>query len=200
MKESGDSDLPRVLLIGDSIRMHYAPLVKKKFDGRVEIVEIPENGGDSGNIKVNLDKWLKLARSESLSIIHFNCGLHDIKRQFNQETNQQPIESYEINLKEIVAHLKEKTKAKLIWATTTPVMYERHHARKGFDRFEEDVEQYNEVATSIMQENNIPINDLNKVIKDDIVHKCLRPDGVHMKKRGNKLLANAVVEFLKSYL
>jgi hypothetical protein len=31
----------------------------------------------------------------------------------------------------------------VIWALTTPVVYERHHEIKSFDRYEEDVYAYN---------------------------------------------------------
>lgn len=192
MKRNENTQISRVLLIGDSIRMHYAPLVKKKLHGKAIIVEIPKNGGDSKNVKKHLKKWLKKARSEALDVIHFNCGLHDIKRKFNQTKNQQPIIRYKENLKDIVSRLKEITRARLVWATTTPVIYKRHHAVKGFDRFEEDVEAYNAAATAIMKECNIPIDDLNKVIKDDSVAECLLPDGVHMTERGNGHLADAV--------
>jgi lysophospholipase L1-like esterase len=192
MEKKENEQISRVLLIGDSIRMHYAPLVKNKLKGKAIVVEIPKNGGDSKNVKKHLKKWLKKAHSNSLDIIHLNCGLHDIKRQFNATKNQQPLENYKENLKGIVSCLKDITRAKLVWATTTPVIYERHHAVKGFDRFEEDVKEYKAAATAIMKKCNIPINDLNKVITGNSVAECLLPDGVHMTEKGNGLLADAV--------
>ncbi|MHA1684217.1 MAG: SGNH/GDSL hydrolase family protein [Promethearchaeota archaeon] len=189
----------RILLVGDSIRMGYAPLVRERMSGEAIIVEIPKNGGDSGNLVRRLPRWLKKAKSRALDIIHFNCGLHDIKRQFEATRNQQPIERYEKNVEALLAMLREKTRATLIWATTTPVIYERHHAVKGFDRHEVDVESYNKIATKIMETAGIPINDLNGVITRDSIEDCIKEDGVHMTSRGNELLARAVVDFLEQY-
>ena len=132
--------LPRILLLGDSIRIAYAPLVREKFQGKAEILDISENCEDSHKYLKRLQKWLKKADAAHLDIIHFNCGLHDIKRKFNSIKNQQSIEKYQQNLNEIIAQLRKNSPAKLIWATTTPVIYELHHKNKGFDRFEADVE------------------------------------------------------------
>ena len=49
--------LPVVVLIGDSIRMGYAPVVAEKLKGVAEVVSAAENGGDSRNVLKNLDAW-----------------------------------------------------------------------------------------------------------------------------------------------
>ena len=38
--------LPKVVLIGDSIRLGYAPLVAKRLEGKAVVVSPPANGGD----------------------------------------------------------------------------------------------------------------------------------------------------------
>jgi lysophospholipase L1-like esterase len=192
--------LPRILLIGDSIRMRYAPFVKNHFKDTANVIIIKENCEDSQKVLTNLSKWLKQAKAPAIKIIHFNCGLHDIKRKFNSDINQQPLPQYENNLKQIVQILKEKTDAQLIWATTTPVIYELHHKNKGFDRFEQDVDAYNIAAKRIIDQNHIPINDLNTVIMNNGKSQCISQDGVHMNERGNNLLANAVISTLTYHL
>src|SRR5262245_8680363 len=78
---------PQVLLLGDSIRLGYAPIVTKKLEGVAEVFSFPENGGDSASTLKQLEAW---AHEEKLSlrappvplpalIVHFNCGLHDLK-------------------------------------------------------------------------------------------------------------------------
>ena len=74
-------------------------------------------------------------------------------------------------------------------------VYELHHKNKSFDRHESDVEDYNRVATEIMSEHNVPINDLHTVAVvqlDEILHE----DGVHFTPEGYQLLAGAVAKFI----
>ena len=193
-------DLQRILLIGDSIRSGYYPKVKKHFKQDVEIVTMKENGGDSSNVLKNIRKWLKKAKHPLIKIIHFNCGLHDIKRQFGSDENQVDSTNYAQNLRTIVKILQELPNIQLIWATTTPVISERHHAVKGFDRFEDDILTYNQIARSIIEEAGIPINDLNQVISSDSIDQYILPDGVHMTEQGNKLLEYAVIQKLRTFL
>ena len=49
--------LPKAVLVGDSIRLGYAPLVVRKLDG-VAVVSGPKaNAGDSATLLKNLDDW-----------------------------------------------------------------------------------------------------------------------------------------------
>ena len=191
---------PKILLIGDSIRMGYYPIVKESLIDLANVIEIPESGEDSKKVLKNIQKWIKQANLGEEAIIHLNCGLHDIKRKFWKKKNQQPIKKYKSNLEKIVKILKENTDVKLIWATTTPVIFKRHHERKGFDRHEEDVTAYNEVALDLMKRENIEINDLYNIIMENKGEECIGYDGVHMTETGNKLLGKKVVAILKAKL
>jgi len=180
---------PSAILIGDSICMGYRPRVKQRLLGKVSILGIEGNGGDSSRVLENLDKWMI---NREAALIHFNCGLHDLKFERDSKTYQQPIEVYEANLRKIVERLKSESKARLIWATTTPVIDERHNAVKGFDRYLRDVKAYNRIAAAIMTEAEISIDDLYTDIQNDDVEACLGGDGVHMTERGNSILADTV--------
>ena len=186
-------DRPSAILIGDSICIGYHPLVKQRLGEKVDILGIEQNGEDSGHLLENLDEWMI---NRDATLIHFNCGLHDLKFERDTKTYQQPLEVYEANLREIVERLQKETTARLVWATTTPVIDERHNAVKGFDRYLRDVKAYNSVATAIMTEAGIPIDDLYSVIHNDDVAACLGNDGVHMTERGNNSLTDAVCECL----
>src|SRR5438105_2286570 len=70
---AGKDGLPRVVLIGDSIRLGYAPLVAEKLTGKAVIISPMENGGDSSNVLKNLDAWVIKAKP---TLVHLNCGLH----------------------------------------------------------------------------------------------------------------------------
>jgi len=188
---------PSAILIGDSICMGYRPLVKERLSEKVNILGVSANGGDSSNMLKNLDEWMI---SREADLIHFNCGLHDLKLERNATTHQQPLEAYESNLRKIVERLQKETKTPLAWATSTPVIDERHSAVKGFDRHLTDVQAYNKVATAIMTEAGIPIDDLYSVIQNDDVEMCISADGVHMTQRGNSVLTDMVCRFIQDRL
>ncbi len=182
-------DKPSAILIGDSICMGYRPRVKQRLLEKVNILGIEGNGGDSSRLLENLDEWMINCDA---ALIHFNCGLHDLKFERDSKAYQQPIEVYEANLRKIVERLKKGSRARLVWATTTPVIDERHNAVKGFDRYLRDVKAYNRIAAAIMAEAGISMDDLYSAIQSDDVEACLGGDGVHMTERGNGILADTV--------
>src|SRR4029079_2946646 len=81
--------LPKVVVVGDSIRLAYAPLVAEKLDAHAVVVGPKANGGDSANLLRNLDEWVI---REKPDIVHFNCGLHDLKKAKKDGSYQVGIE------------------------------------------------------------------------------------------------------------
>ncbi len=192
---------PRILLMGDSIRMAYYPLVAKLLENEAEVVEIPENGDHTAKTKKKLKKWLKGLDGSTLALVHFNNGAHDIKRLFDKKKNRTPLEKYLKNQLGIIKILRASTPAKLIWATTTPVMQDRHFRVEKTNFIAADqIELYNRKARELMQREGIPVNDLNRIITNGGAETCLSEDGVHMAEKGNRLLAEAVAEALRKCL
>ncbi len=187
--------VPKVLLAGDSISFGYGSLVQAILRNKFEVSNLPENGGTSANLLAHIDDWMV---KPGYDIIHVNCGLHDIAIECETRRHRAPLEQYRMNVEEIIRRLKDETSAIIVWATTTPVIDERHTARKGFDRHEQDVSVYNEAARRIMLKLNVPINDLHRVIEDAKKEICIGPDGVHMTETGYALLAKAVTEFFST--
>ena len=71
------AELPTVLLLGDSIRIGYAPLVAKKLDGLATVVHPgAENGGGTTVTLKNLAEWVG---DRKPAVVHWNNGLHDLK-------------------------------------------------------------------------------------------------------------------------
>ena len=67
--------LPKVLLLGDSIRQSYEPVVCQKLSGRAEVVGPKENCQFSLYTLVSVSRWIEdMGKPE---IIHWNNGLHD---------------------------------------------------------------------------------------------------------------------------
>ena len=180
--------LPKIVLVGDSIRMGYAPLVAKNLDGKAVVVSPAPNGEDSGNVLRNLDQWVI---KEQPDIVHINAGLHDLK--LKDGSYQVPLAAYEKNLKTILERIRKETKAKIIFATTTPIIDDLHAQRKaGFDRLEADVQKYNAVAVSVMKQAGVPINDLHKLVESRGRGKLIGGDGTHYTPEGYAVLASAV--------
>jgi lysophospholipase L1-like esterase len=203
--------MPRVFLIGDSITggfgdptTGYAPLVRETLSAEgISVATLPENGRDSRCLLTGLPSWLRSQDSghPHFDVIHFNCGLHDVKRLHDAQgrpsaTTAVPIEEYEANLHEIIACLWEHA-LMLVWARTTPVLDGQRCPEKGFDRRNADVEAYNAVADRVMASYGIPVNDLHGAIMRAGATNCLLDDGVHMTELGNQLLAIHVSAILR---
>jgi dienelactone hydrolase/lysophospholipase L1-like esterase len=187
-----DKTTPKVVLIGDSIRQGYGPLVAKKLQGKAVVVSHEANGGDSLNVLKHLDEWVI---KEQPAVVHFNCGLHDLKRAKKGKTYQVDLDQYEKNLKEIVARLRKETRAAILFADTTPIVDERHAQRGGdFDRFEADVERYNKSAIAVMKDLGVPVNDLHEMVVKAEAGTLLGKDGTHFGAAGSELLADAVAD------
>lgn len=185
-----EKPLPKVILVGDSIRMGYAPLVATRLDGKAIVISAKPNGEDSGNVLKNLDEWVI---NEKPDVVHINAGLHDLK--LKDKSYQVPLADYEKNLKTILERIQNETKAKVIFATTTPILDDLHAQRKaGFDRFESDVQKYNVAAVSVMKRAGVPINDLHNLVESRGKEKLMGGDGTHYTQEGYEVLAAAVTD------
>ena len=195
-------DLPRVLLIGDSISIAYTLPVREKLDGIANLHRVPTNAGHTGMGLEGLSKWLE-DRGGKWDVIHFNWGLHDLcyrhpdsKVQGNRDkvngTIAVPLDQYEKNLEALVLQLKA-TGAKLIWASTTVVP----EGEAG--RFVGDDVKYNSVAAKVMRKHGIVINDLHALSKS-FGGKYSQPGNVHFDKDGSAKLAAQVSQAIIAQL
>lgn len=189
--------MKHVILIGDSIRMGYQPTVEQLLGAKAQVWAPQENGGTSANVLAHLDEWVLSRRPD---IVHLNCGLHDLKTEFGDSTQNVPLDAYQANLRQIVAQVVAEGSTQLIWAATTPVNEAWHHQNKPFDRFEGDVLAYNRAADEIAAAYHVPINDLYQVIMDAGRDRYLTPDGVHFNQAGYTLLGQAVANAIRVYL
>ena len=188
--------MKRVILIGDSIRMGYQGVVQSELAGQAEVWSPAQNGGNSQNVLDHLDEWVLAQHPD---VVHINCGLHDLRKEFGSDQAAVPLDRYQANVEAILRRIRKETHAKLIWATTTPVNEEWHHQRKGFDRFEADVVAYNRVATEICQRMAVTMNDLYQVVMRAGRDRILLPDGVHFTVEGYTILGEAVAGVVRSW-
>lgn len=179
-----------VILIGDSIRIGYQG---EATNGLADVAYVwgpDENCRDSNNVLGQLDHWVL---KRDCDVLHLNCGLHDIKRAKGGEVNQVPLEKYRENLTRIFQRIRDaKPDTTIIWATTTPVIERLHNAERDFDRYEQDVADYNAAAREIARSFGLLINDLHGVVERADKGKILLNDGVHYTDDGYRILGEEV--------
>lgn len=193
--------LPKVVLLGDSIRLSYAPTVEKLLAGKAEIISPKPNGGDSNNLLKNLEAW---AIKTQPNVVHFNCGIHDIKKTKGKDQFQVSADQYEANLRKIVERLRKETKAKIIFALTTPVIDDRaakSRAKVDYELLEASAQRYNEIARKVMKELDVPVNDLRSVVPEgEMREKLMSGDGIHFTGEGSAKLGALVAEAIGKQL
>ena len=188
-------DLPKALLIGDSISIGYTPHVVAALKGKVQVIHHRGNAQHTGTGLKMLDRWVGQTQWD---VIHFNWGLWDLCYRHPQSKSQgrrdkkhgtltTSLEQYEKNLDQLAARLK-KTKAKLIWAHTSTVPKGEAGRKLGDD------DKYNEAASRVMKKYDIRINDLNSLTDEFPPELFVKPGDVHYKPEGSKKIGQAVAK------
>jgi lysophospholipase L1-like esterase len=188
---------PKVVLIGDSIRMGYLETVKSELTDEAEIWSPVENCGPSTRVLENLDRW---AISQHPDVIHINCGLHDLRRDRGATEAATSPAVYAQNLRTIFSRFEQRGTFRVVFALTTPVNEAWHQEHKDFDRFEADVKLYNNAALNAAAEFDVAINDLFTVIQEAGPENCLSQDGVHFNENGYNILGRAVAGRIRTFL
>ena len=212
------SNLPRVLLIGDSISIGYTPFVQKFLRDEAIVIRPmineteAENCAGTNNGILHIKGWLDLGKGH-WDVIHFNFGLHDLKRVHpvsghNSSDPRHPRQAdpdrYAEQLEAIVMTLKT-TGAMLIFATTTPVSAAgvapepadaSPHSLVKPHRDVSDPPLYNDIARKIMERHEVAINDLF-AFAEPRLEEIQLPRDVHFTLEGSRQLAEAVVSHLR---
>lgn len=178
------TDLPRVLLIGDSITRGYNGRVREFLKGIAYVDFIATSYAIDNPLYVALVK--KYAEAGGYSLIHFNHGLHGYhmgRRTYLSKTD-----------KLIKALAKD---AKIIIATSTIVYKE---GNKGINRgWAKRLEERNGAVKELADKNGYKLNDLYSVSEKLDVSLRL-PDGVHYNEQGYNVLGKVVADNIKELL
>src|SRR5688572_21134003 len=111
ISHANETNLPRVLLIGDSIARDYYPEVEKRLAGKAFVARLATSRFVADPV---LLKEIELVlNQEKFDVIHFNNGMHGW-----QHSEAEYQKAFPKLIETIRAHA---AKAKLIWATTTPL-------------------------------------------------------------------------------
>jgi acyl-CoA thioesterase-1 len=191
------SKLPKVLIIGDSISIGYTAPVRKNLAGKADVSRPSMNCQHSGTGVQMVKAWMGTTKWD---VIHFNFGIWDTHwvdakgALVRSEADHPPSsgihirytpEQYRENLTQIIKVL-QGSGAKLIWASTTPVMYRKGERLKA-------IPTLNRTAEELMKANNIAINDLYGFIMPH-VKEWQASDQAHFNAIGKQKLGQQVSE------
>lgn len=187
--------MKNVLLIGDSIRMGYDKSVKKSLGDRANVIYPDENCKFASYLLRHFHEYHKGIKGEDIDVIHWNTGLWDCLRLFEEEPHT-PIDIYAYYIERICLRIKKLyPNAQVIFATSTSVLSEQMD--KDFKRYNEEIEKYNETAVNIATKYGFKINDLYKVSTS--LPEEAHSDSVHYyTELGTKVFTNQVLDIIVS--
>ena len=174
------TDLPHVLLIGNSITRGYygkveAALKEKAYVGRLS------NSKSVGDPAL-IEELAVVLKNTKFDVIHFNNGLHGF--DYTEE-------KYDKSFPKLIKIIRKYApKAKLIWANTTPVR--TGEGMKEFAPITDRLNVRNQIALKHINRASIEVNDLWKVVID---HPEYYPIDA-----GYSALANQVIKVIKNVL
>lgn len=176
------NDLPRILLVGDSITCGYQEKVRELLKGVCYVDYIATSYAiDSKIYNVLLENFIK---DSNYDLIHFNHGLHGVhmtKRTYKSR----------------MLKLLKKIKTDVVIATST-VVYQAGN-KKLDTKWKHRLAERNSVVNELAEELGFKIDDLYSVSLS-IPKEFRADDGTHYKSEGYSVLAESVVNSVKNSL
>jgi lysophospholipase L1-like esterase len=180
ISHANETNLPRVLLIGDSIVRDYYPEVEKRLAGKAFVGRLATSRFVAD--PVLLKEIETVLDGTKFDVIVFNNGMHGW-----QHSEAEYRKAFPKLIKAIRAHAP---KAKLIWATTTPL---RNGKDVTYDTkaeySDERIAARNAVGAELVAAQKIPTVDLNAAVRG---HPEFHSDNVHFNSQGSQILAAQV--------
>lgn len=179
-----DPKRPRVLLVGDSILNGYFKRVVKSLEGKAYVdAWVNPHWQSEGTNKLIADL---LSNNEPYDVIHFNMGLHGWPEGRIKKGAFLPL------TKAYVDVLKAKApKAKLIWASSTPVT-----AKGDKNKLDAEIDpiivDHNRMAAEVMKEAGVPVNDFYALLLNK--RELAKGDRFHWTGPAYNLLGAKVTE------
>ncbi len=183
-----ETELPRVLLIGDSIVAGYNESVAKELEGKATVAFYSTSKcvGDS-----SIYNELKYALGEyEIDLVHFNNGLHGFTT--TEEDYGKFLAQYTDKLQKMVWDTQ------LVWAMSTPITEVGNPAAMDSEKNTRVIER-NRLAAEVMSERGIPVNDLYSLMAD-CQEEYSAGDGYHYNAEGTEFQGKHVAEFIMQIL
>jgi hypothetical protein len=179
------SDLPKVLMMGDSITRGYFDDVDKDLAGKAHCARFAtsmflSNPDYLETLKMILGRY-------RFSVIHINNGLHG----WSGYTEEQ----YRQALPKLMATLqKYGNGATIIWATSTPRRNAQNPAQLAPDNGR--LLERNRIAVEYMNQRGITVDDLYSLVADHPEYYNLPKDSTHFNAQGRALEGQQVSKFI----
>ena len=188
ISHADETNLPRVLLIGDSITRAYYPDVEKNLAGKAYVGRLASSAFISDPA---LLKQIEMVLSQyKFDVIHFNNGMHGW-----QHSEAEYAQAFPKYLKIIQ---KYAPGAKLIWANTTPLKVSPNLPPDNQTQAtDERIAARNAIALKIVQAEGIPVDDLNTPMRG---HPEYHSDNVHFQEQGIAIQAAQVAAQIEKQL
>ena len=184
LADANQNDLPRVLMVGDSIARGYFEMSEKDLAGKAYCAKYATSMF-MGNPDY-LDELKLILKRYRFSVIHINNGLHGWTYTEEQ---------YRQSLPKLMETLKKYGKgAVIIWATTTPrrtVEWPRSLATDN-----EKVKERNRIAVEYMTQHGIEVDDLFGLVAEHPEYYNLPKDGTHFNAQGQAVEGKQISEII----
>ena len=182
--ETNNHDLPRVLLIGDSITNGYQEIVRTTLKDVCYVDHIVTSYTLNNPFFFKL--VLGLFSKNKYDIVHINQGLHGFS--ISKKT-------YKEKLEKLIDKLS--VSSQIILAETTIT---KKAGNKAPDkRWGKKIIERNEAVNEIAKERYLSVNHLYKV-SENIPNDLRNEDGIHFLYSGYQILAEEVISIIKNKL
>ncbi len=182
--ETHNSDLPRVLLVGDSITFNYQDKVRQKLKGVCYVDFVATSYAIDTKIYNTL--ITSFASDSKYTLIHFNNGLHG--QHISKRT-------YKSRLTKLLQRLAKNGK---ITVATSTIVYCEGNTR--LDRvWTKRLKERNDAVNEIATEAGYKVDDLYSASVSLSIDKRLM-DGIHYTEEGYEHFANIVADFITAQL
>ena len=188
ISHANETNLPRVLLIGDSITRDYYPGVEKQLAGKAFVGRLSSSAFISDPA---LLRQIEMVLSQyKFDVIHFNNGMHGWQHSERE---------YEQDLPNILKAIqKGAPDAKLILANTTPLRVSPNLPADNLTQAtDERIDARNAIVQKLAQARGIPVDDLNTPMRG---HPEYHSDNVHFNSQGIALQAAQVAAHVEELL
>ncbi len=165
----------------------------------IKVVNAGVGGNTSRNGVERIDRDVMPHKPDFVLVEFGNDVIRDVNRHVS-------LEEYDENFGKMFNKVVEENGGELIIMTFTPIVNEWHLSSKqqyfiehgGIDA---NMESYREVTRKFAARNNCTLLDLDNVLREAMAKygndKIILPDGIHLTKFANQLVAEAVAAILQ---
>ena len=189
--------MKNILLIGDSIRIGYDKAVRSSLEGIANVYFPGDNCRFASYVLRYIHEYKALIPDGKADIIHWNAGLWDCLRLFEEEPHT-PKDVYAYYIDRVCIRIKKIfPNAKVIFATSTQVLSEKMSVN--FKRYNEEIAEYNRIAVEVVKKHGFAVNDLYTL--SGTLPESAHSDAVHYYTPvGTEVFTNQFLKYLADAL